>query len=87
MHVTGDNEMTEEPKPKLVQERLAVCELDRARMSLLNPALIAHKKEERTIDENAKPVLRDVSTIKSRKYLIPISRLLLKQNCQLCDTW
>jgi carbon-monoxide dehydrogenase catalytic subunit len=49
--------MAEEPKPELVRERLDVCELDRARMSLLNPALIAQKLEARTIDENAKPVL------------------------------
>ncbi|HNX17859.1 MAG TPA: anaerobic carbon-monoxide dehydrogenase catalytic subunit [Methanoregula sp.] len=47
----------EEPKPVLVRERLDVCELDRARMSLMNPALIAQKLGERTIDENAKPLL------------------------------
>jgi carbon-monoxide dehydrogenase catalytic subunit len=47
----------EEPKPVLVRERLDVCELDRARMSLLNPALIAQKMAERTIDENAKPLI------------------------------
>ena len=49
--------MAEEPKPVIVRERLDVCELDRARMSLLNPALIAQKLEARTIDENAKPLL------------------------------
>ncbi len=49
--------MAEEPKPVLIRERLDVCELDRARMSLLNPQLIQQKKEDRTIDENAKPVL------------------------------
>jgi len=49
--------MAEEPKPVLVRERLDVCELDRARMSLLNPALIAQKLEDRTIDENAKPLI------------------------------
>jgi carbon-monoxide dehydrogenase catalytic subunit len=49
--------MAEEPKPVLVRERLDVCELDRARMSLMNPALIEQKLEARTIDENAKPVL------------------------------
>ena len=49
--------MAEEPKPQLIREKLDVCELDRARMSLLNPALIEQKKEERTIDENAKPIL------------------------------
>lgn len=47
----------EEPKPVLVRERLDVCELDRARMSLLNPALVAQKREERTIDETAKPLI------------------------------
>jgi anaerobic carbon-monoxide dehydrogenase catalytic subunit len=49
--------MTDEPKPVMIQEKLEVCELDRARMALLNPALIEQKKEARTIDENAKPVL------------------------------
>jgi carbon-monoxide dehydrogenase catalytic subunit len=49
--------MTEEPRPVLIREKLDVCELDRARMSLLNPALIEQKKQDRTIDENAKPVL------------------------------
>jgi len=47
----------EEPKPVLVRERLDVCELDRARMSLLNPALVVQKREERTIDEVAKPII------------------------------
>ena len=47
----------EEPKPVLIRERLDVCELDRARMSLMNPAIIAQKLESRTIDENAKPIL------------------------------
>jgi anaerobic carbon-monoxide dehydrogenase catalytic subunit len=49
--------MTDEPKPIIVQERLEVCELDRARMALLNPTLIEQKKETRTIDENAKPLI------------------------------
>ena len=49
--------MTEEPKPQLIRERLDVCELDKARIVLLNPALIEQKKNERTIDETAKPVL------------------------------
>ena len=49
--------MAEEPKPTLIRERLDVCELDRARMSLLNPVLIEQKKNERTTDENAKPIL------------------------------
>ena len=49
--------MEEEPKPAIVRERIDVCELDRARMSLLNPALIEQKKEARTIDENAKPLI------------------------------
>ena len=47
----------QEPKPVLVRERIDVCELDRARMSLMNPALIEQKKKERTIDENAKPLI------------------------------
>lgn len=49
--------MAEEPKPQLIREQFTVCELDRARMSLMNPALIEQKKNERTTDENAKPVL------------------------------
>jgi carbon-monoxide dehydrogenase catalytic subunit len=49
--------MPEEPKPQLIREKLDVCEIDRARMSLLNPELIEQKKNERTTDENAKPVL------------------------------
>lgn len=49
--------MTDEPKPIIIQERLEVCELDRARMALLNPGLIEQKTEARTIDENAKPML------------------------------
>ena len=49
--------MTDEPKPIIIQERLEVCELDRARMALLNPVLIEQKTEARTIDENAKPML------------------------------
>ncbi len=49
--------MTDEPKPIIIQERLEVCELDRAHMALLNPVLIGQKTEARTIDENAKPML------------------------------
>ena len=49
----------DEPKPVLVRERLDVCELDRARMSLMNPALIEQKKQKRTTDENAKPLISD----------------------------
>ncbi|MGB7788815.1 anaerobic carbon-monoxide dehydrogenase catalytic subunit [Methanoregula sp.] len=49
--------MAEEPKPQLIRGRIDVCELDRARMSLLNPQLIEQKRESRTIDENAKPLL------------------------------
>ncbi|MEN6611288.1 MAG: carbon monoxide dehydrogenase, partial [Methanoregulaceae archaeon] len=49
--------MTEEPKPVLIRERLDVCELDRARMSLMNPSIVAQKLNERTVDETAKPLL------------------------------
>lgn len=49
--------MTEEPKPQLIRERIDVCELDRARMSLMNPRLVEQKLEARTIDEVAKPLL------------------------------
>ncbi|HON80809.1 MAG TPA: anaerobic carbon-monoxide dehydrogenase catalytic subunit [Methanoregulaceae archaeon] len=47
--------MTEETKPILIGERQDVCELDRARLALMNPELIEQKKEERTFDEAAKP--------------------------------
>jgi carbon-monoxide dehydrogenase catalytic subunit len=53
--------MENEPKPQLIREPLDVCELDRVRMSLLNPALIDEKKEERTIDENVQLVLVETS--------------------------
>jgi carbon-monoxide dehydrogenase catalytic subunit len=49
--------MTEEPKPSLVRERVDVCELDRARLALMNPQLIEQKKQERTFDEGAKPFI------------------------------
>ncbi|NYT17617.1 MAG: anaerobic carbon-monoxide dehydrogenase catalytic subunit [Methanomicrobiales archaeon] len=49
--------MAEEPKPKLIGERRDVCELDRARLALMNPAIIEQKKEERTFDEAAKPFI------------------------------
>jgi carbon-monoxide dehydrogenase catalytic subunit len=51
------SEIPEEPEPQPIRERLEVCELDRARMSLLNPTLIDEKKEDRTIDENVQFVL------------------------------
>lgn len=47
--------MTEEKKPQIVREKIEVCELDRARLALMNPALIEQKKESRTFDEAAKP--------------------------------
>jgi len=47
--------MAEEKKPRVVRERIEVCELDRARLALMNPALIEQKKESRTFDEAAKP--------------------------------
>jgi carbon-monoxide dehydrogenase catalytic subunit len=47
--------MAEEKKPRVVRERIEVCELDRARLALMNPALIEQKKESRTCDEAAKP--------------------------------
>jgi anaerobic carbon-monoxide dehydrogenase catalytic subunit len=49
--------MAEEPKARLIRERLDVCELDRAKMSLMNPQLIEQKKQERTIDETTKILL------------------------------
>ena len=49
--------MEEEQRPAIVRERTEVCELDRARLSLMNPALIEQKREARTIDEAAKPFI------------------------------
>ena len=45
------------PKPQLVGERMETCELDRAKMSLMNPKVISEKVEERTIDELAKKTI------------------------------
>lgn len=49
--------MTGEKKPQIVREKVDVCELDRARLSLMNPALIEQKRESRTFDETAKPFI------------------------------
>ncbi|MCQ8894045.1 MAG: anaerobic carbon-monoxide dehydrogenase catalytic subunit [Methanolinea sp.] len=49
--------MKEEKKPQIIRERIEVCELDRARLSLMNPELIKQKRENRTIDEAAKPFI------------------------------
>lgn len=76
--------MAEEPKPVLVRERLDVCELDRARMSLLNPALIAEKREARTIDENAKPVLE--LTMKEGLETVWDRFEMQQPPCRYCET-
>jgi len=49
--------MTGEKKPRIVREKIEVCELDRARLALMNPALIEQKREDRTFDETAKPFI------------------------------
>jgi carbon-monoxide dehydrogenase catalytic subunit len=54
--------MTEEPKPTLVREKIEVCELDRARLALMNPQLIEQKREERTFDEGTKPFVEMTMT-------------------------
>jgi len=75
--------MAEEPKPVLVRERLEVCELDRARMSLLNPALIEEKKNARTIDENAKPLLELTMT---EGFETVFDRFEMQQpSCKYCE--
>ena len=56
----------------MIREKLDVCELDKARMSILNPALIEQKKNERTIDENAKPVLETDDAGRHRDRLGPV---------------
>jgi carbon-monoxide dehydrogenase catalytic subunit len=50
--------MGEKPKPVLVEKKLETCEIDQARMSLMNPKLIEEKVQERTIDELAQEMLR-----------------------------
>ncbi|OPX63245.1 MULTISPECIES: anaerobic carbon-monoxide dehydrogenase catalytic subunit [unclassified Methanoregula] len=76
--------MAEEPKPVLVRERLEVCELDRARMSLLNPALIAQKIEARTTDENAKPLLE--MTMKEGLETVWDRFEMQQPPCKYCET-
>jgi carbon-monoxide dehydrogenase catalytic subunit len=49
--------MKNEPKPTLIREKTDVCELDRARLALMNPQLIEQKKHERTFEETAKPFI------------------------------
>jgi len=64
--------MTDEPKPIIIQERHEVCELDRERIVLLNPALFGQKIEARTIDENAKTILRNDNAGGHRNGLGPL---------------
>jgi carbon-monoxide dehydrogenase catalytic subunit len=49
--------MSEEPKPILIGEKPDVCELERARLALMNPQIIEQKKDERTFEETAKPFI------------------------------
>jgi len=49
--------MSEAPKPVLIGEKPDVCELDRARLALMNPQIIEQKREERTFEETAKPFI------------------------------
>ncbi|MBN2735086.1 MAG: anaerobic carbon-monoxide dehydrogenase catalytic subunit [Methanomicrobiaceae archaeon] len=49
--------MGEEKMSVLVGKRIETCDIDRAKMSLLNPAVVKQKSKERTIDECAKKVL------------------------------
>lgn len=50
--------MEDIPKPTLVEKKLETCEIDRARLSLMNPAAIEEKVQGRTIDETAQEMLR-----------------------------
>ncbi|MBN1431495.1 MAG: anaerobic carbon-monoxide dehydrogenase catalytic subunit [Methanomicrobiaceae archaeon] len=45
--------MEENPKPAIVGRKLETCELDRAKMSLMNPKVIEEKSSGRTIDDLA----------------------------------
>ena len=49
--------MSEAPKPILIGEKPDVCELERARLALMNPQIIEQKREERTFEETAKPFI------------------------------
>ncbi len=44
-------------KPQLIGDRIETCELDRAKMALMNPKVINEKIQERTIDELAKKMI------------------------------
>jgi len=50
--------MGEKQHPVLVGMKLETCEIDRARLSLMDPKLIEQKVQERTIDETAQEMLR-----------------------------
>ena len=39
------------------RDEVKISELERAKMSLMNPEIIAHKLDSRTIDEVAKPII------------------------------
>jgi len=39
LHGAGDEDKTEEPKSQLIRDGSGICELDRARISLLNPGM------------------------------------------------
>jgi carbon-monoxide dehydrogenase catalytic subunit len=45
------------PKPEYIQKRICCSDVEKARLALLNPKIIAQKVEERTIDELAKPMI------------------------------
>ena len=49
--------MAKTPPPEYVQKRIFCSDVEKARMSLMNPELIRQKSEKRTIDELAKPMI------------------------------
>ncbi len=49
--------MTKEPKPEIVAGKVGISDVERAKMSLMNPGLIRQKVDERTIDDLAKPLI------------------------------
>jgi carbon-monoxide dehydrogenase catalytic subunit len=49
--------MAEEPKPEPVGGRAEIPDIERAKMSMMNPRLIQQKVDERTVDELAKPMI------------------------------
>jgi hypothetical protein len=55
MNFSGDEDMTEKQKPQPIRERPGVCEPDRAKMSLPDPAITGQKKEDPPANDHEDP--------------------------------